>query len=179
MKSIGAGCCASLLFCSLLFAGDFKTLTGIEYKDATVIGVEFDGIRVRTKSGVSKLYFSELPKEVHDRYGTPQDGYTALQQQEYNLLQEIGEADQAKACLKNGECKRKAKHSGELSEMAKKAARLPVLHKELDDLRVAKADAKRQLEQTQQPQQASSPTPQPPTPGPPKPAHKHKKKPHK
>jgi hypothetical protein len=161
-------------------ADDFKTLDGREYKDATVQGVEIDGIRVKTKSGISKLFFSELPKEVQDRfgYGTPQNRYAALQQQEYDLLQQIGEAEQAKACLKNAECKRKAKHTGGLSEMAKLAARLPVLHKALDDLRVAKADLTRQLEQTQQPQQESSPTPQPP-PAPPKAPHKHKKKPHK
>src|SRR5262249_33471940 len=45
-------------------AGDFKTMNGKEYKDATVTRVEIDGITVKTKSGISKLYFADLPKEV-------------------------------------------------------------------------------------------------------------------
>jgi hypothetical protein len=48
-------------------AEDFGTIQGKEYKDATVTRVEPDGIVVRTKGGVSKLYFSELPKEVQER----------------------------------------------------------------------------------------------------------------
>jgi hypothetical protein len=49
-------------------AEDFRTIQGKEYKDATVTRVEPDGIVVRTKGGVSKLYFSELLKEVHERF---------------------------------------------------------------------------------------------------------------
>ena len=131
-----------------MFAEDFKTLDGREYKDATIQGVELDGIRVKTKSGISKLYFVELPKEVQDRfgYGTPQNRYMVLQQQEHDLLKQIGEAEQAKACLNNLECKRKAKHSGRLSEMAELAARLLLLHKELDQVR----ESMRQLENPRQ-----------------------------
>ena len=49
---------------SLALADDFKTNNGKEYKDATVTQVEPDGIVVKTKSGISKLYFQELPKHV-------------------------------------------------------------------------------------------------------------------
>ena len=55
-------------FTSLAFADDFKTNNGKEYKDATVSRVEPDGIVLRTKSGIVKLYFSELPKEVQGRF---------------------------------------------------------------------------------------------------------------
>jgi hypothetical protein len=37
--------------------------------DATVSRVEPDGIVVKTKSGISKVYFVELPKEVQQRFG--------------------------------------------------------------------------------------------------------------
>src|SRR5437773_647015 len=57
-----------LSFISAAFADDFKTLNGKEYKDATVTRVEPDGIVVKTKSGVTKVYFAELPREVQERF---------------------------------------------------------------------------------------------------------------
>jgi chromosome segregation ATPase len=47
---------------------DFKTLNGKDFKDATITRVEPDGIVVKTKSGMSKVYFAELPKEVQERF---------------------------------------------------------------------------------------------------------------
>jgi hypothetical protein len=52
----------------LALADDFKTIDGKEYKDATVSRVEPDGIVLRTKFGISKVYFVELPKEVQERF---------------------------------------------------------------------------------------------------------------
>jgi len=49
-------------------AEDLKTINGKEFKDATVTRVEPDGIVVKTKSGMSKVYFAELPKEVQERF---------------------------------------------------------------------------------------------------------------
>jgi len=37
-------------------------------KDVTVSRVEPDGIVLKTKSGISKVYFRELPKEVQERF---------------------------------------------------------------------------------------------------------------
>ena len=56
------------LSASLALADDFKTINGKEYKDTTVTRVEPDGIIVKMKSGISKLYFAELPKEVQERF---------------------------------------------------------------------------------------------------------------
>jgi hypothetical protein len=53
---------------SLALAEDFRTINGKEYKNATVSSVEADGIVLKTKSGVSKVYFTELPKEVQQRF---------------------------------------------------------------------------------------------------------------
>jgi superfamily II RNA helicase len=53
---------------SLALAEDFKTVTGKIYKDATISRVEADGIVLRTKTGISKVYFVELPKDVQERF---------------------------------------------------------------------------------------------------------------
>jgi sRNA-binding protein len=60
--------CLTACFASMTFAEDFKTINGKEYKDATVTRVEPDGIALKTKSGISKVYFQELPKEVQERF---------------------------------------------------------------------------------------------------------------
>jgi hypothetical protein len=54
---------------SFALAEDFKTINGKEYKNATVNRVETDGIVVKTKSGITKIYFIELPKEVQKQFG--------------------------------------------------------------------------------------------------------------
>ena len=61
---------AILISClaSAALADDFKTTEGKEYKNATVLCVEPDGIGIKTRSGISKLYFSELPPEVLERF---------------------------------------------------------------------------------------------------------------
>ena len=58
----------ALLSATLALAEDFKTINGKEYKDATIIRVEADGIILRTKTGISKVYFIELPKDVQGRF---------------------------------------------------------------------------------------------------------------
>ena len=58
----------AVLCASLALAEDFKTLRGKVYKDATIIRVEADGIVLRTKTGMSKVYFVELPKDVQERF---------------------------------------------------------------------------------------------------------------
>jgi hypothetical protein len=56
------------LFVSLALAEDFKTVSGKIYKDATISHVEADGIVIKTKTGISKVYFVELPKDVQERF---------------------------------------------------------------------------------------------------------------
>ena len=56
------------LSASFALADDVRTIRGKEYKDATVSRIEPDGIVLRTKSGIVKLYFIELPKEVQGRF---------------------------------------------------------------------------------------------------------------
>src|SRR5215467_4728664 len=57
-----------MLSAALAPAEDFKTINGKEYKDATVSRIEADGIVIKTKTGLSKIYFTELPKDVQERF---------------------------------------------------------------------------------------------------------------
>jgi len=58
----------ALAISQFALAEDFKTIHGKEYKNAEVSRVEADGIVIRTKTGISKIYFIELPKDVQERY---------------------------------------------------------------------------------------------------------------
>lgn len=57
-----------LCFTTVALADDFTLVSGKEYKNVTVSRVEPDGIVLRTKSGISKVYFVELPREVQERF---------------------------------------------------------------------------------------------------------------
>jgi len=79
-----------LSFTSTAFSEDFRTLNGKEYKDATISRVEPDGIVVKTKLGITKVYFAELPKEVQERFHyDPQKAtaYSAEQSADYAAYQ--------------------------------------------------------------------------------------------
>ena len=58
----------AILFASLALAEDFKTTTGKVYKNATVSRVEGDGIVLKTETGIAKVYFTELPQDVQERF---------------------------------------------------------------------------------------------------------------
>jgi len=86
-----------LFFASVAFSDDFKTVNGKEYKDATITRVDPDGIVVKTKSGVSKVYFAELPKDVQERFHYDQQkasAYSAEQAANYTAYQKQQEEAQ-------------------------------------------------------------------------------------
>jgi len=98
-------------FASTVLADDFKTINGKEYKDATVSRVETDGIVLRTKGGVSKVYFTELPKDVQERfYYNPAKAVAAQREREQIALQvkqdprrQAGEHRQLAAVAQHGD----------------------------------------------------------------------------
>ena len=71
----------ALLSATLALAEDCKTVKGKSYKDATIIRVEADGIVLKTKTGISKVYFIELPNELQERFH-PTPAKTAVAQRE-------------------------------------------------------------------------------------------------
>jgi len=58
----------AVLSASLAVAENFKTINGKIYKDARISRVEADGIVLRMKTGISKVYFVELPKDIQERF---------------------------------------------------------------------------------------------------------------
>jgi hypothetical protein len=83
---------------------DFKTVNGKECKDATVTRVDPDGVVVKTKSGITKVYFTELPKEVQERFHYDSEkaasysaeqaaNYTAYQKQQEETRRQQQDAD--------------------------------------------------------------------------------------
>jgi len=182
---------------SVVFAEDFKTINGKEYKDATITRVEPDGVVVKTKSGVTKVYFAELPKEVQERfhydsekaasysaeqaahYATYQKHqeeterqqadadakknavlagqqatinrtqalqvrYTELQEQEDELLLQIGQAKQPGPAYYGGKNNRTLLHHPNPQK-----SRLPFLESHLKDVRREKGEVRKQLEKAQ------------------------------
>jgi hypothetical protein len=87
-----------LLICiTPVLADDFKIMEGKEYKNAMVTRVEPDGIVVKSKSGISKLYFTELPTEVQQRFNyNPQQAsaYSSQQAASYDAYQKKQEEAQ-------------------------------------------------------------------------------------
>src|SRR5438067_4313315 len=73
------------LSASIVLADDFKTIKGKEFKDVTVSRVEPDGIVLKTKSGISKVYFTELPKEIQERF-LPSPAKTVAAPRERQLI---------------------------------------------------------------------------------------------
>src|SRR5437016_12691127 len=57
-----------LCFASVALADDFKAIDVKEYKNVTVSRVEPDCIVLISSSGISRVYFTELPKEVQERF---------------------------------------------------------------------------------------------------------------
>lgn len=93
-----------LSFAAAAVAEDFKTVNGKDYKDATITRVEPDGIVVKTKSGITKVYFVELPKEVRERFHYDAEksasysaeqaaNYAAYQKQQEEARRQHEEAD--------------------------------------------------------------------------------------
>jgi hypothetical protein len=80
-----------LLSASLALAEDFKTINGRLYKDATINRVEADGIVIRTKTGISKVYFIELPKDVQERFHpSPSPTKTVTAQRDREPIKKTG-----------------------------------------------------------------------------------------
>ena len=96
----------AVLFASLALSEDFKTVSGRVYKDATISHVEADGIVIKTKTGISKIYFVELPKDVQERFH-----YGSATPTGKAVTQRIDEAESAK-------------HVGGLSDAEKFAQRV-------------------------------------------------------
>jgi len=127
-----------LFFTSAVFAEDFKTVNGKEYKDATVTRVEPDGIVVKTNSGVTKVYFVELPKDVQERFHYDSEkaaSYSAEQAANYTAYQK--QQDETQRQQQAADAKNKAileQQQGASNHAQALQARYNELRKQEDDL---------------------------------------------
>jgi chromosome segregation ATPase len=137
-----------LCFTSAGVAEDLKTVNGKEYKDASVTRVEPDGVVVKTKSGVVKIYFAELPKDVQERfhydsekaasYSAEQAAtYTAYQKQQEETRRQRHDAD--------------AKKNAALAEQQAATNRTQGLQARYGELQKEEDDLLRQIGEAKQP----------------------------
>jgi hypothetical protein len=137
-----------LLFAAVALSEDFHTVNGKEYKDATVTRIEPDGIVVKTNSGITKIYFTELPKDVQEQfhydsgkaasYSAEQNAnYTAYQKQQEETRRQQQDAD--------------AKKNAVLVEQQAVTNRTEALQTRYGQLQKQEDDLLRQIGQAKQP----------------------------
>jgi hypothetical protein len=137
-----------LCFTSGAFAEDFKTVNGKEYKDATVTRVDPDGIVVKTKSGITKVYFIELPKEVQERFHYDSEkaaSYSAEQAANYTGYQK--QQEETRRQQQDADAKSKAA----LAEQQAATNRTQALQTRFGELQKQEDDLLRQIGQAKQP----------------------------
>ena len=136
----------SLSFISLTLADDFKTLAGKEYKNVTVSRVEPDGIVLTGKAGISKVYFTELPKDVQGRFG-----YDSQKAGVYSAQQSAGfeqvrkqqeEASRQKAEAAQKENQSRAQQASRQNDFRTLQSRYEELQRQEDDLLLRIGEAK-------------------------------------
>lgn len=135
-----------LSFTSAVFSEDFKSVNGKEYKDASITRVDPDGIVVKTKSGIAKVYFAELPKDVQERFHYDQQkasAYSAEQAANYTAYQK--QQEEAQRERKDAAAKQRtilAEQEAAKNRTQALQARYGELQKQEDDLLLQIGEAK-------------------------------------
>jgi hypothetical protein len=137
-----------LSFAAAALSEDFKTVNGKEYKDATVTRVDPDGVVVKTKSGITKVYFTELPKEVQERFQYDSEkaaSYSAEQATNYTAYQK--QQDETQRQQQAAE----AKNNAVLAAQQAATNRTQALQTRYSELQKQEDDLLRQIGQAKQP----------------------------
>jgi chromosome segregation ATPase len=137
-----------LYFVAAALAEDFKTVNGKEYKDASVTRVDPDGFMVKTKSGIAKVYFTELPKEVQERFHYDSEkaaSYSAEQAANYTAYQK--QQDEAQRQQQTADAKKNAA----LAEQQVATNRTQALQTRYGELQKQEDDLLRQIGQAKEP----------------------------
>ena len=137
-----------LSFTATALSEDFKTANGKEYNDATVTRVEPDGIVLKTKSGITKVYFVELTKDVQERFHyVPEkaSAYAAEQAANYAAYQK--QQEDARRQREDADAKNKAV----LAQQEAAINRTQALHARYGELQRQEDDLLRQIEAAKQP----------------------------
>jgi hypothetical protein len=137
-----------LCLAAAAFSEDFKTVNGKEYKDATITRVEPDGILVKTNSGVTKVYFTELPKHVQEHFHYDSEkaaSYSAEQAANYTAYQKQQDETQRQQQASD------AKNNAAVATQQAAANRTQVLQTRYGELQKQEDDLLRQIGQAKQP----------------------------
>jgi len=133
---------------AVALADDFKTNAGKEYKNVTVSRVEPDGIVVTGKAGISKVYFTELPKDVQERFG-----YDSQKASDYSAQQSAGleqvRKQEEEASRQKAEASQKANQQRAEQERQQNALR--ALQSRYDQLQHQEDELLLQIGQAKQP----------------------------
>jgi len=137
-----------LSFAAAALSEDFKTVNGKEYKDATITRVEPDGIVVKTNSGVTKVYFTELPKDVQERFrydAGKAASYSADQAANYIAYQK--QQEETRRQQQDGD----AKNNAAFAEQQAATNRTQALQTRYGELQKQEDDLLRQIGRAKQP----------------------------
>ena len=136
-----------LSFAAAALSEDFKTVNGRDYKDATVTRVEPDGIVVKTNSGITKIYFTELPKDVQERFRYDSEkaaSYSAEQATNYSAYQK--QQEETRRQQQDGD----AKNNAAFVEQQAATNRTQALQARYGELQKQEDDLLRQIGQAKQ-----------------------------
>jgi hypothetical protein len=137
-----------LSFAAAALSEDFKTVNGKEYKDATVTRVDPDGVVVKTKSGITKVYFTELPKDVQEQFHYDSGkaaSYSAEQAANYTAYQKQQDETQRQQQAAD------AKNNAELAQQQAATNRTLVLQTRYGELQKQEDNLLREMGQAKQP----------------------------
>jgi chromosome segregation ATPase len=137
-----------LSFATAALSEDFKTVNGKEYKDATVTRVDPDGVVVKTKSGIAKVYFIELPKEVQEQFHYDSGkaaSYSAEQAANYTAYQKQQDETQRQQQAAD------AKNNAALAQQQAATNRRQALQTRYGELQKQEDDLLREIGQAKQP----------------------------
>jgi hypothetical protein len=137
-----------LSFATAALSEDFKTVNGKEYKDATVTRVDPDGVVVKTKSGITKVYFIELPKEVQEQFHYDSGkaaSYSAEQAANYTAYQKQQDETQRQQQAAD------AKNNAALAQQQAATNRRQALQTRYGELQKQEDDLLREIGQAKQP----------------------------
>ena len=137
-----------LSFAAAALAEDFKTVNGKEYKDATVTRVEPDGIVLKSNSGVTKVYFTELPKDLQEHFhydSAKAASYSAEQAANYTAYQK--QQEETRRQQQDGD----ARNNAALAEQQAATNRTQALQTRFGQLQKQEDDLLRQIGHDKQP----------------------------
>jgi hypothetical protein len=137
-----------LSFAAAVLSEDFHTINGKEYKDATITRVEPDGIVVKTNSGVTKIYFTELPKNIQEQFHYDSGkaaSYSAEQAANYTAYQK--QQEETRRQQQDAE----AKNNAALAAQQIATSRTQALQARYGELQKQEDDLLRQIGQAKQP----------------------------